>query len=175
MKFTAAWSELASQNTALKIGCLSLATATALLGVQLVRLASKDPLIIERVCFSKAIQPASTTRPKSEVEAFIKEALHERFDSDAIDTQLLSVDEQSFRIKEQKELSQRQMSQRVFVNNVSDDGSHIDSDRLISIGKIRSAFPFSLNVQLTQTPRSESNPYGLILDSVKADKEEPKK
>jgi hypothetical protein len=49
---------------------------------------------------------------------------------------------------------------------VSGDAIRVDADRLISIDKIRSAFPLMLEVSVSRTARTEDNPYGLLLTKV---------
>ena len=114
-----------------------------------------------------ATKPAAHT--SVEIEAFVKEALRHRFDTDATpNAEFLSVDEFRLRAKEQDELQRRQMRQRVLVNGVTKNGDAItvDSDRLISVGTIRSAFTFPLTLTISSVTRSEANPYGLVLVKV---------
>ncbi len=85
--------------------------------------------------------------------------------------------EETQRARDQKALSARGMTQKVIVNNVKavGDAAQVEADRLISVGPIRSAFPFPLALVLNTTPRSEGNPYGLLLLSVKQPKTEGSK
>jgi hypothetical protein len=57
------------------------------------------------------------------------------------------------------------MRQRVLVNAVTKNGDSliVDADRIISVGSIRSAFPFPLIANISIVTRSQSNPYGLVL------------
>ena len=60
------------------------------------------------------------------------------------------------------------MKQIVVVNKVElkDGKAYVDSDRLISVGKVRSAFIFPLILNLESVNRSINNPYGLRIKSV---------
>ena len=80
-------------------------------------------------------------------------------------------------MKEQDELSKKGVVQRVFVNNIKIDASNavIDADRVLSVGKVRSALVFPLKVVIGSTSRTESNPYGLILRKVSQVQDEASK
>lgn len=170
MKFTHAWAAISAQNVTLKAGLFALGFCTLTLTVTTMRLALKDPLVIERGCASRALAAAGgNQRSAAEVEAFVREAIAERFNSDSTPAPgFLSAEEEGQRTAEQKELSARGMSQRVVVNAVkpSGDTATVDTDRIISVGSIRSAFSFPLIIILASTTRSESNPYGLVLTKI---------
>jgi hypothetical protein len=111
-----------------------------------------------------------------ELENFVKEALHQRFDNDAVVmNDFISSDEISHREQEQKELNQRSMLQHVLLNSVEVKGNEVtvNADRLISVGQVRSAFPFPLMITLSTDIRSESNPYGLTVIKISEIKKEP--
>ena len=67
-----------------------------------------------------------------------------------------------------KRQKHRKLKQKVIVNAVElkDGKAYVDSDRLISVGKVRSAFVFPLVVSLESVSRSMENPYGLRVKSV---------
>ena len=92
-----------------------------------------------------------------------------RFDSigNSIDG-WLAIEESIAREKEIATLKQRQMTQKVLVSEVKFENKDIivTTDRIMSIGKIKSVLPLNLKVVVQQSTRSESNPYGLILSSI---------
>jgi hypothetical protein len=166
MKFTEAWADVASKNTILKFVVLMLALCCVAFAITTTRLALKEPLVIERSCLSKAATKGSPDRSTSEIEAFVNEAISRRFNSDAPSTDgFLSPEEDLGRKKDQQTLASQGMRQRVLVNSVKIDGNQItiDSDRLISVGAVRSAFSFPLTGTIATVTRSESDPYGLVL------------
>jgi hypothetical protein len=77
-------------------------------------------------------------------------------------------------MKEQSELKNKSIDQRVIVRSIKfeNDKYVVEADRLISIGKVRTAVPLDLNVNISSKVRSVSNPYGLILTFVDQIKEE---
>lgn len=170
MKFNVAWAKIAQENSILKTSLLVLAAICAILAICLTQMALKDPLVVERACFSKAVALASAAHTNVEIEAFLEAALVQRFDSkDSGRENLLSFSERDLRSKEQKDLQSRKLVQRVIVNSVqiSEGNILVDADRLISVGDIRSAFKFPLMVKVESVSRSTANPYGLILSQVK--------
>lgn len=175
MKFTTAWASVLSQNVTLRASIAVLGVCTLVLSISTVKMALRDPLIIERECISKSRQPTSTKHTPSEVDTFVRMALTKRFDSDAVDAQVvLSTEENSFRGKEQDELAKRSMAQRILVNGMKVNGSDVtvDADRLISIGKVKSVIPFPVTVSLSTTDRTPANPYGLVIRRVSQIKQE---
>lgn len=171
MRFTEAWSKVLSQNVALRFTILCLSVSVIGLLVVLTKLSLRDPIVIERACISQALDPASTDRTQAEISAFIKEALAQRFDTtSALQDGFLSVEEAQFREQEQQGLKEKEMKQRVLVNQVekvSGADITVDADRLISVGPVRSALPFALRLTVSSIPRSRGNPYGLKLIQVK--------
>lgn len=171
MKYTEAWANVVAQNLNLKMVSMILGALSIMLGMITLRLTFKDSIIIERGCFSKAILPVKDEHSKSEIEAFLKESLSQRFDSEVQPVDgLLSPDELRLRMIEQKEFESRKMVQKVIVSSVSEteDGFRVEADRLISVGEVRSAFRFPLFVKLESKPRSYSNSYGLLVTAAKA-------
>lgn len=179
MKFSTAWASIAAQNVTLKVGVAALGVSTVVLALTSVKLALKAPLVIERECravTAKLVPP--TEHPTGEIDAFVRDALATRFNSDATPMPgYLSTAEESARAGEQKELSSRGMTQKVIPNSVKINGDSvaIDADRLISVGTIRSAFPFQLTATLTSTARTDANPSGLVLSKVVVKKAEESK
>jgi hypothetical protein len=133
-------------------------------------MALRNPLVIERGCFSKAAQIADSQHTNLEIESFVEAALAQRFDSkDPGRETFLASSEKDLRSKEQKDLAARKLNQRVVVNavSVSEKGILVEADRLISVGDIRSAFKFPLAVKVESVTRTVANPFGLILSEVK--------
>ena len=166
MRFTTAWAKVTSQNVTLRLVIVTLASLLTLMAIIAAKAALRDPLVIERACYSSALEAKSVANTAVEIESFVKEALDQRFNSDATpNAEYLSVEEFRLRAKEQDELGRRQMRQRVLVNSVEKKGDivTVDADRMISVGSIRSAFPFPLTLSLSASSRSQANPYGLVL------------
>lgn len=170
MKFTTAWANILTQNLTLRFSIVVLGLCTCLFCISIIRLAGRNPIVVERACFSKTLTEVDPKRTEHEVAAFIEEAISARFDSNsAVGKSLVSDAEMAFRKREQDDLSKRGMTQRVFVTSpVKVDGDRflVDADRIISAGKIRSAISFPIYVELSSVARTDSNPYGLLLKRV---------
>lgn len=169
MKFSTAWAKTAAQNVTLKVATVILAVVSVVQLFVIAGLASRDLPVIERGCFSRALQTKPQDPTKNEIEAFIIEALPMRFDSNGyLKDGFLSIEEAVSREKEQATLKQRQIFQKIVFQDVKHNGKDVfvTADRLLSVGKIKSALTLNLKVTLQQSNRTESNPYGLILSSV---------
>jgi hypothetical protein len=170
MRFPTAWASIASQNVTLKTAVLAMSLCLMFLGVATTKLAMKPPLIIDRACYSGAVSASSAKHTQMEIESFLREALAQRFNTEAVVKEgFLSTDETKFRAQEQTDLKRKEMSQKVIFNSPAKvEGSvlTVDTDRLISIAKVRSAFSFPIMVTISDTPRTESNPYGLIIEKI---------
>ena len=176
MRFPQAWSEIAKQNNVLRIAIIGVSVSAALALLISLKFAFKDPLIIERGCYSSLLAATSRQDPtKEEVEGFLRESISQRFDTDAnVQADIISLDEIGNRSTEQEELKRRSIRQRVLVNSVVAKGDDylVDADRLLSVGQIRSALSFPLIVKIERAARSGSNPYGLVLLKVSAQNSE---
>jgi hypothetical protein len=170
MRFTTAWANVLSQNITLRVTVLLLSLTSLIFCISTMRLSLKDPLIIERACYSSVRKQVDAQHSTSEIEAFLKFALSKRFDSTASDSKIfLSGEEEGYREKEQDDLSKKGMTQRTLFNAITKvEGSVItvDADHILSVGKIRTILPFPLTVTLSSTDRTEGNPYGLIIRRV---------
>jgi hypothetical protein len=169
MRFTVAWASVLAQNISLKLATLVLTIATVMLALTTAKLSLKEPFIVERGCITKAAQIGSTQHSQNEIEAFLKEALAMRFNNNSpITPGYLSTAETSVREGEIKELSNRNMIQKVILNSIKIDGDSVtaDCDRLVSVGQVRSALPFALSISLATVPRNEANPYGLVINKI---------
>jgi hypothetical protein len=172
MRFPEAWANVAKQNSVLRVAILGVTTSGLLALLISLKFAFKDPLIIERGCFSSVVGATSRQEPsKEEAEGFIKDALAQRFDTDAnVQGDFISLEELGSRASEQEEMKRRNVRQRVVVNAVikKDDAYIVDSDRILAVGSLRSALQFPLTVKIQRAARSFSNPYGLVLMKVSA-------
>ncbi len=169
MRFSTAWAKTAAQNVTLKI-------ATVLLGIisifqlsVIAGLAMKDPLVIDRGCYSRTAVTKSGNPTQDEIIGFLNEALPMRFDTNGyIKDGFLAIEETISRERELATLKARQMAQKLIISEFKFDDKdiHIFADRLVSIGKIKSALPLHLKVAIQQSNRTDGNPYGLIVSSV---------
>jgi hypothetical protein len=147
---------------ALSFSLITTATIAAKLGL-------KDPIIVERGCFSKSVSIGTATVTDLEIKSFVEEVLPKRFGTAAeTKTSYLSSAQLKARATEMDDLLRKGMQQTLLINRIdfSGDVIRVDADRLISIAKIRSAFPMTLDVEVSRTTRTEDNPYGLILTKV---------
>lgn len=175
MRFSQAWSHIATQNNVLRIATLFVCATSFIAILLLIKLAMKEPLIIERSCFNSALESKNINQTPQETENFIREALNQRLNSDALlNSDYFSLDELRSRENELLEFKKRDIKQKIFVNSIqSKNGNYIvDIDRLLVAGTIRSAFQVSLLVSISQTPRSNSNPYGLVVIKIQQNKPE---
>lgn len=169
MKFTVAWNEVLSQNNTLKGVLIALTVSTLILCVTTVRLAVREPLVVERSCLSRALTPVKTAQTAEEIEHFIREEIATRFDSDILDAKVfLGEEEYAYRLKEQDELKKKGMNQKIYPTLIkaTNKDVQVEADRILTVGTLRSNVPFSLSVQVSATSRSEANPYGLIIQRV---------
>ena len=169
MRFSTAWAKTAAQNVTLKVATVVLAGVSIVQLSVIAGLSIKDPLVIERACFSKKSIIKNSNPTQDEIKSFLTESIPMRFDSigNSIDG-WLAIEESIAREKEIATLKQRQMTQKVLVSEVKFENKDIivTTDRIMSIGKIKSVLPLNLKVVVQQSTRSESNPYGLILSSI---------
>ena len=167
MRFPQAWAEITKQNNVLRLAIVGVSVSGVLALLISLKFVFKDPLIIERGCYSKVLAKATNQDPtKEDYEAFVHEALSQRFDSDTnVVSDYMAVEELKNRDTEQDELKRRSIKQRVILNSISkkDDVITADSDRILSVGSLRSAFPFLLTLQIQKQARTAANPYGLVL------------
>lgn len=169
MKFHVAWARVLTENQILKAVLLMLALLTSILSLSLARASLKKPVLIERGCGSRYLTPIDDKHTPQEIEAFIREAVRVRFDSDAIDFEpLLSSKEIKFREKEQRELKKKSLTQKVLINSVHTENKlyDIELDRVISSGAMRTALPLKVTLEIASKARTVSNPYGLVLRRV---------
>lgn len=164
------------QKSSLQIALTIMSVTASVFGIMNIFSNMKDPIIIERGCESKIAEIQSANQTKVEIENFIKIAMSARFDSQLKNDPAIYLTEglQTARMKEQSELKNKGIDQRVIVRSIKleNDRYFVEADRLISIGKVRTAVPLDLTVSISSKVRSVSNPYGLILTSVDQIKED---
>ena len=178
MKFTEAWANIAKQNMSLKLALFVVSGCALFLGFSTVRLALKDPVVIERGCFSKQLLGSEVTPNEMEIKTFSKLALEQRFNSnDQVIEGYLSLEERKNKEKEQLNLSKKDISQFILIRSIHIDKSIItvEADRLYSVQKVRSSLPILLKITLETKTRSQTNPYGLILVKTEEVKKEEEK
>lgn len=177
MKYSVAWAQVLNENSILKGSVIILGIAVFLFAFSTLKLALRAPLIIDRECYSNAVASSDNKHTQNEMDQFVRIALEKRFNSEAQDFRTyLSGEEAQYRMKEQEELTKKGINQKVLVNSLKIEGTNVtvDSNRILSVGKVRSALSFPLKVQLLSTERTPSNPYGLILVKVSQIQEEKK-
>lgn len=171
MRFTVAWANVVSENQALKIALGCLAVVLVVLSLVAIRLSDRKPLLIERACYSRILQPANAERTTAEIEVFVREALTLRFDSSAqMKPGFISQEEEKFRSQEQQEFKKKEISQKIIINSVSvtDSKVTVDADRLFTVGSVKSVLSFPIVVTIGTVSRTEWNQYGLMLLQVSA-------
>lgn len=166
MRFSAAWSDIASQNVLLKMALVALSLGLVAVSVIATKLSLQEALVVERGCHSKTLAKASAQVTEDEIKAFVAEVLPQRFSSETRPNAAhLSPAQLKQRLSEQEEFAKQGLKQTFIVGSVGVNGEsvRVEADRLIAAGKIRSAFPVVLDVSVAQTVRSEANPSGLVL------------
>lgn len=175
MKITDTWGETLKINNTLKIVIFLLCLIEILTGIMAIKL-QHDPIIVERGCFSKAIMPTSANFTQNEVVGFVKEVLSYRFDSGVQpNAEFMVSEELTKRGQEQKELSQKNISQTIVVRDVKVTGEKatVQTDRLLAVGNVRSALPFTLVLSFSLAARTQANPYGIEMTNVEEVKATP--
>ena len=178
MRFSMAWAEIAKQNNVLRIAVIGVTFACVVTLMIALKFAFRDPLVIERACFSTVSTLQSQIQTQQEVEAFLRDAVTSRFNSDSVVvSDYFALEELKARDNEQSELGRREIKQKVVVNSIIKQGDSylVDADRLLSVGKIRSAFQMPMTVTIAKTSRTSGNPYGLVVTRTAPTKMEDKK
>lgn len=178
MRFSMAWADVAKQNNVLRIAVIGVTFVCIVVLMIALKFAFKEPLVIERGCFSTIAQTQSQAQTQQEIDAFLSETVEERFNSGAVVVgDYFALEELKARDSEQTELARREIKQTVVVNSVTKqgDGYLVDADRILSVGKIRSAFQMPMTVTIAKATRTSGNPYGLVVLRVAPIKTEDKK
>ena len=166
MRFTTAWADTLAQNVTLKVALLFVSIACVALGITAARLGFRAPLIIERGCYSRAVEPISDKRTDTEIEAFVREALLQRFDSNtATIPGFLSEEEELDKKQEQDSLKARGVTQTILIRSINIENGRVQviSYRVLFMGEMGSPLRSPLELTLSTEARTESDPYGLRL------------
>ncbi len=169
MRFHVALDSLEKENQVLRFSVIGLLVLAVVLCSGILYVSMKDPLLIERSCFSKSLTLANAATTKEETASFLEIALGSRFDSDAQSGQFLTQDQLIARAREQSELSKQKLTQKIMVNKVdmAEDGTLVvNADRFIASGDVRTVLRFPLKVEIAKISRSIGNPYGLLITNV---------
>lgn len=178
MRFSMAWADVAKQNNVLRFAVIGVTFICVVILMIGLKFAFREPLVIERGCFSTVAPMQSQAQTPQEIESFLKETVTERFNSDAVVvSDYFALEELKARDSEQTELARREIKQKVVVNAITKqgDGYLVDADRILSVGKIRSAFQIPMIVTIAKATRTSGNPYGLVVLRVAPIKTEDKK
>ena len=175
MRYPLAWAETAKQNSILKYSLLLSSTLTAILLISTLILSLKKPIVIDRACYSSFAKTTDSERTDQEIDAFLRSALEMRFSTENMGSSLswLSPNEELAKSNEQKEFKSKNIRQKILVSSISIKGNTavVEIDRILSVEKLRSVLPATITVQISSIARSESNPYGLLVESVELRKE----
>lgn len=177
MRFSMAWADVAKQNNVLRIAVIGVTFVCVIVLMIALKFAFKEPLVIERGCFSTVSPAQSQMQTPQEIESFLNEAVRERFNSGAVVVgDYFALEELKARDSEQTELGRREIKQKIVVNSIAKqgDGYLVDADRILSVGKIRSAFQMPMTVTIAKATRTSGNPYGLVVLRVSPIKMEDK-
>ncbi len=163
--------ELTEQVANLRYLAIGLSVVVCVQGIGIMFLSLRPPLVFEQ-SDSKTVLAKNVNGAAREIEVknFVRLALNQRLNSDADSLDLISEVERDKRRAEQDELKKRDLLQSVLVEQVdlSDGKVRVAVTRILSVGKIRSAFPAVIDVEIEETSRSSKNPYGLILVGAKS-------
>lgn len=178
MRFSDARVKEAFERSSLKFSVFCLSIISLVFGILLAFDLSKEAILIERGCESKLLAVSSASQTKEEIQTFVEQAVKLRFDSK------VSHDPSAFmlqdlyvaRAKEQDELKRSGIDQRIIVRSVklNNDFFLIEADRIVAVGKARSAIPTTLVARISSKGRSLTNPYGLVLTNIDQLKQEKK-
>ena len=178
MRFTTAWEGVIKDNLHLKISTFTLLITTITFVISTGMLALRPPIIIERGCFSKAAIKGEEKQSGIEYEEFIKKSLEQRLNTETKITEgFISVNEKRKKTKEQTALKKNGITQTVLVRGFEfvDNVAIVDYDKIYSVKNLRSTLPSKIKVLLEKKPRTETNPYGLILVKTEEIKEKKEK
>ena len=170
MKFRDVWHEIAKQNSILKVFLAVVVSLCFLLAILALKSVDKPPLLIERSCKSLIIEIAPKKHTTKEIDAFLRVALSERFNTKIEETgKYFTENESTLRVGEHKALKNKGVRQYINIHNIKQKGNEalVAADRILSFKEIRAATAIELSVQFAKVTRTEKNPYGLVLTSIK--------
>jgi hypothetical protein len=176
MKIISEWKSLNLQVNALKISVLFLSALSLTIGIGAVSLALKNPVVIREGDANTAAQNialGSVEPTADEVTSFLRLAISARFSPETKSSAFISSDELQSKAREEQDLSQRGMKQRVYFISANVSGNDItaECDRVIAVGALRSVVPLNLKIEVARVTRSRENPSGLVLKRLSQIKE----
>lgn len=169
MKFNIAWANIANENVSLKYALIFTLGFGVFLGVGFLRLALKDPIVIERSCSTQMMKAVNSKPTVEEMKIFSREALMQRFSSEiSANKEFLSPIELAAKKNEEGSLQKKKVSQNVIVRSVVNvkEKIYAEVDRVFMMGDSRPAYSTKLLLDIQATARTEANPYGLILNKI---------
>jgi hypothetical protein len=172
MRFTEVWGETLKQNKFLKIISVLLVLTCVTTGVAAFKLSDRNPMIIERGCYSRVIVPKSVDMTPQDLEEFLNEAMSFRFDSESNPIKEFFSDEEFQSVKlERDEFSRKGLAQMILVHpqSIISIGGKVrfNTERIIMVGTVRSTVPSSLEATISVIPRSQANPYGIRIEKLR--------
>jgi hypothetical protein len=176
MRFPLAWAETAQLNSFLKYSLLLSTTLATVFAISTTVLSLKAPLIVDRACFSNIIISSNRSHTDQEIESFLRISLEKRFATDAISSTLswLSMSEEQAKLGEQKELAQKNIRQKILITKIGIQGNTatVEIDRVLAVDRLRTVIPATVIAQVSSVPRTELNPYGLLIEKIELKREE---
>ncbi len=167
MRFSSAIDSLNKENLFLRKVVKLLLASVLLLGISVLFLHDKEPVVVERSSRGlEIVRIATLVRTESDIDQALRLMLKARFDSGSISPDIfLSKRQMDLREIEQREMKSRGLFQSVVYRKgkVSKDEAVIEFDRVLSIGDIRSALKTTVKVAFEETGPTDLNPYGLKL------------
>ena len=175
MKFELAWADVLARNNLLKVFAGLTTILSVVLSVGLVRAATREPIVVERECSTLIANLGDAKHSENEIRDFVEQAIESRFDhrfhfASTLFTKELAAGYQS----EEEQYKRRGIQQTLVVNQVIVEGAEVtvDADRIVTMGKVRAVLKFSLKLKIAKVPRSNFNPWGLIIENIEVIKDE---
>lgn len=169
MKFVSAWVRTAAENVTLKVAACLLTIVAVSQAIVILKLSSREALVVERACLSRAGKMGSPKHTSDEIEAFLSEALPVRLSTEGLSGDFyLSVTQAETKKREVESLKAKQITQKFIFSKAAVTEKEIiaEGDRILSVGAAKSVLPLKVRVSVAATMRSEGNPYGLVLTDV---------
>ena len=167
MKFSSTVDALSKENQFLRLMLKILGGAVLLLGIVVVFLYDKKPLIIERSGRGlELVRIVQAARTDADIQDAVKLMLKARFDSITVSPDVfISKRQLELKSAEMKELKNRGLTQSVIFRSakISKDEAVVEFDRLFTVGEIRSALKTTVKIAFEECEPNELNPYGLKL------------
>lgn len=167
MRFSSAVDSLTKENQFLRTTIKLLILAVLSLGLTVLFLHNRAPVVVERSSHGLEIVNMTTlTRTEQDISRALQLMVKARFDSGAINPEVfLTKRQMELRQAEQQDMKTRGLSQNVVVrkSQITKDEATIEFDRVLAIGEVRSALKTKIKVAFEEVEPTELNPYGLKL------------